>query len=190
MMILLNCYTQYAIKLVKLSSDHRTGKCQFSFQSQRRASIGLHQIRNLCLLRLWYATDQNWISCLISSTAPEVYAIDLPQVFREFCDDCPLIFFRLSTIFPLIEILPLLPHLTKFIVSDCLYIVPETCQDFPKAYISLIDKFGHKSKCCGPLSLIIKTCSLSYPNFPNYKKPGVSHSLIFQTMKKLESPIC
>ena len=149
--MLLKCYTQYASKLLKLSSDHRTGKCQFSFQSQRRASMGLHQMRDFCLLRLWCATDQNWISCLIFSSAPEVYAMDLPQVFCGFCDDCPLIFFRLSTIFSLIEILPLLPYLTKFIVSDCLYIVSETCQDCPNAYISLIDKFGHKPKCCGPL---------------------------------------
>ena len=28
---------QYASKFGKLSSDHRTGKCQFSFQSQRKA---------------------------------------------------------------------------------------------------------------------------------------------------------
>ena len=31
------CYTQYARKFVKLSSGHRTGKDQFSFQSQRKA---------------------------------------------------------------------------------------------------------------------------------------------------------
>ena len=36
-MILLKCYTQYASKFGKLSSGHRTGKGQFSFQSQRRA---------------------------------------------------------------------------------------------------------------------------------------------------------
>ena len=29
--------TQYAIEFGKLSSGHRTGKCQFSFQSQRKA---------------------------------------------------------------------------------------------------------------------------------------------------------
>ena len=29
------CFTQYASKYGKLSSDHRTGKVQFSFQSQR-----------------------------------------------------------------------------------------------------------------------------------------------------------
>ena len=31
------CYTQYASKFGKLGSDHRTGKGQFSFQSQRKA---------------------------------------------------------------------------------------------------------------------------------------------------------
>ena len=31
------CCTQYVSKFGKLSSGHRTGKCQFSFQSQRRA---------------------------------------------------------------------------------------------------------------------------------------------------------
>ena len=35
--MLLNCCTQYASKFGKLSSGHRTGKGQFSFQSQRRA---------------------------------------------------------------------------------------------------------------------------------------------------------
>ena len=35
--MLLKCYTQYASKFGKLSSGHRTGKSQFSFQSQREA---------------------------------------------------------------------------------------------------------------------------------------------------------
>ena len=34
---LLKCCTQYASKFGKLSSGHRTGKGQFSFQSQRKA---------------------------------------------------------------------------------------------------------------------------------------------------------
>ena len=33
----LKCCTQYASKFGKLSSGHRTGKGQFSFQSQRRS---------------------------------------------------------------------------------------------------------------------------------------------------------
>ena len=36
-MMLLKCYTQYASKFRKLSCGHKTGKGQFSFQSQRRA---------------------------------------------------------------------------------------------------------------------------------------------------------
>ena len=36
-MMLLKCCTQYASKFGKLNSGHRTGKGQFSFQSQRRA---------------------------------------------------------------------------------------------------------------------------------------------------------
>ena len=35
--MLLKCCTQYASKFGKLSSGHRTGKCQFLFQSQRKA---------------------------------------------------------------------------------------------------------------------------------------------------------
>ena len=35
--MLLKCYTQYASKFGKLNSGHRTGKVQFSFQSQRKA---------------------------------------------------------------------------------------------------------------------------------------------------------
>ena len=35
-MILLECCTQYASKYGKLSNGHRTGKSQFSLQSQRR----------------------------------------------------------------------------------------------------------------------------------------------------------
>ena len=36
-MVLLKCSTQYISKFGKLSSGHRTGKGQFSFQSQRNA---------------------------------------------------------------------------------------------------------------------------------------------------------
>ena len=35
-MILWKCWTQYASKFGKLSSGHRTGKCQLSFQLQRK----------------------------------------------------------------------------------------------------------------------------------------------------------
>ena len=39
MMMLWKCCTQYASKFGKLSSGHRTGKGQFSFQSQRQAML-------------------------------------------------------------------------------------------------------------------------------------------------------
>ena len=35
--MLLKCCTQHVSKFGKLSRDHRTGKCQFSFKSQKRA---------------------------------------------------------------------------------------------------------------------------------------------------------
>ena len=38
-MMLLKCCTQYASKFGKLSTVHRTGKGQFSFQSQRKAML-------------------------------------------------------------------------------------------------------------------------------------------------------
>ena len=53
--MLLKCCTQYANKFGKLSSGHRTGKGQFSFQSQRKAMLNnaqttaqLHSSHGLC----------------------------------------------------------------------------------------------------------------------------------------------
>ena len=43
-MMLWKCCTQYASKFGKLSSGHRTGKGQFSFQSQRKAMPNYHTI--------------------------------------------------------------------------------------------------------------------------------------------------
>ena len=39
LMMLSKCCTRYASKFGKLSSGHRTGKGQFSFQSQRKAML-------------------------------------------------------------------------------------------------------------------------------------------------------
>ena len=43
-MMLWKCFTQYASKFGKLSSGHRTGKGQFSFQSQRK----WNEVAQLC----------------------------------------------------------------------------------------------------------------------------------------------
>ena len=47
-MMLLKCCTQYASKFGKLSSDHRTGKGQFSFQSQRMFKLPYYCARYTC----------------------------------------------------------------------------------------------------------------------------------------------
>ena len=50
--MLWKCYTQYASKFGKLSSLHRTGKGQFSFQSQRKAMP--KNVRTTVQLRSFY----------------------------------------------------------------------------------------------------------------------------------------
>ena len=46
--MLLKCYTQYFSHLGKLSSGHRTGKGQFSFQSQRAMPKNVQICAQLC----------------------------------------------------------------------------------------------------------------------------------------------
>ena len=46
--MLLKCCTQYASKIGKLSSGHRTGKGQSSFQSQRRAMARMFKLPYNC----------------------------------------------------------------------------------------------------------------------------------------------
>ena len=48
--MLLKCCTQYASKFGKISSGHRTGKGQFSFQSQRKAMA--NECPNYCTIAL------------------------------------------------------------------------------------------------------------------------------------------
>jgi len=43
-MMLWKCCTQYTSKFGKLNSGHRTGKGQFSFQSQRKAMPGVFKL--------------------------------------------------------------------------------------------------------------------------------------------------
>ena len=47
--ILKKCCTQYASKFGKLSSGHRTGKGQFSFQSQRKAMQRMLKLPHNCI---------------------------------------------------------------------------------------------------------------------------------------------
>ena len=68
--MLLNCYTQYVSKIPKfgkLSSGHRTGKGQFSFQSQRKAmpknAQTATQLRSSHMLKILQARLQQYMYC-------------------------------------------------------------------------------------------------------------------------------
>ena len=69
--MLLKCYTQYASKFEKLSSGHKTGKGQISFQSQRGAmpknvqtTAQLHASHKLAkMLKILQARLQQYMNC-------------------------------------------------------------------------------------------------------------------------------
>ena len=70
--MLLKCYTQYANEFGKLSSGHRTGKGQFSFQSQRKAmpknaqtttTVALISHTSKVMLEILQARLQQYMNC-------------------------------------------------------------------------------------------------------------------------------
>ena len=74
-MMLWKCCTQYASKFGKLSSGHRTGKGQFSFQSQRRAmpknvQIALISLASKVMLKILQARLQQYMN----HELPDVHA--------------------------------------------------------------------------------------------------------------------
>ena len=58
-MMLWKCCTQYSSKFGKLSSGHRTGKGQFSFQSQRQCQRMFKLLHNCTHLICWQSNAQN-----------------------------------------------------------------------------------------------------------------------------------
>ena len=67
------CCTQYASKFGKLSSGHRTGKGQFSSQSQSKAmpknaqtTAQLHSSHTLVMLKILPARLQWYVNCVLS----------------------------------------------------------------------------------------------------------------------------
>ena len=67
--MLWKCCTQYASKFGKLSSGHRTGKGQFSFQSQRKAmpknaqtTTQLHSPHTLVMFKILQARLQQYVN--------------------------------------------------------------------------------------------------------------------------------
>ena len=68
--MLWKCCTQYASKFGKLSGGHRTGKGEFSFQSQRKAmpknaqtTAQLHSFHTLVMLKILQARLQQYVNC-------------------------------------------------------------------------------------------------------------------------------
>ena len=73
--MLWKCCTQYASKFGKLSSGHRTGKGQFSFQSQRKTmpknaqtTVQLHSSHNTSkvMLKILQTRLQQYMNCELS----------------------------------------------------------------------------------------------------------------------------
>ena len=76
-MMLLKCCTQYASKFGKLSSGHRTGKGQFSFQSQRKAmpknvqtTAQLYSFHMLVMFKILQARLQQYVNRELPDVQP------------------------------------------------------------------------------------------------------------------------
>ena len=72
------CCTQYSSKFGKLSSGHRTGKGQFSFQFQRKEMLKnvqtttqLHSSHMLVMLKILQARLQQFVNCELSDFQAE-----------------------------------------------------------------------------------------------------------------------
>ena len=68
-MVLLKCCTQYVSKFEELNSGHKTGKAQFSFQSQKRAmpknvqiTAQLHSSHMRVMLKILQARLQQYVN--------------------------------------------------------------------------------------------------------------------------------
>ena len=72
-MMLWKCWAQYASKFEKLSSGHRTGKGQFSFQSQRMFKL-LHNCTHLTHIKLMLKILQARLQKYMNWELPDVQA--------------------------------------------------------------------------------------------------------------------
>ena len=81
MIMLLKCRTQYASKFEKLGSGHRTGKCQFSFQSQRKAMPkDVQTTAQLCSFHMLW----RWCSKIFQARLKQYLDWELPGVLAGF----------------------------------------------------------------------------------------------------------
>ena len=78
-MMLWKCCTQYASKFGKLSSGHRTGKGQFSFQSQRKAVT--KECSNYCTIA-FISHASKVILKILQARLQQYMNRELPEMFR------------------------------------------------------------------------------------------------------------
>ena len=86
--MLWKCYTQYASKFGKLSSGHRTGKGQFSFQSQRKAmpnnanycTIALISHASKVVLKILQARLQQYVNCELRDVQDGFRKAEEPEI--------------------------------------------------------------------------------------------------------------
>ena len=81
--MVLKCFTQYASKFGKLSSGHRTGKGQFSFQSQRKAMP--EKCLNYCTIAL--ISQASKVTLKIQARLQQYMNQELPDVQAGFRKD-------------------------------------------------------------------------------------------------------
>ena len=77
-MMLLTCCTQYARKFGKLSSGHRTGKGQFSFQSYRTIALISHASKVMLKIlqtRLW-----QYVNCELQMFKLDLQNAEEPKI--------------------------------------------------------------------------------------------------------------
>ena len=88
-MMLWKCCTQYASKFGKLSSGHRTGKGQFSFQSQRKAmpkkcsnycTIALISHASKVMLKILQAKLQQYVNCELPDIKLDLEKAEEPEI--------------------------------------------------------------------------------------------------------------
>ena len=82
--MLWKCCTQHTSKFGKLSSGHRTGKGQFSFQSQRKAmpknaQVQFSSVQSLSRLTLLWAHESQHARPPCPSPPPRVYSNSRPS---------------------------------------------------------------------------------------------------------------
>ena len=88
-MMLLKCCTQYTSKSGKLSSGHRTGKVQFSFQSQRKATpknaqtaaqLTLISHASKVMLKILQARLQQYMNCELPNVQAGFRKAEEPEI--------------------------------------------------------------------------------------------------------------